>query len=75
MTEKGRRDDGDPGDELLTRARVARLFGVSPSTVTRWARRGLLRAVRTPGGHYRFPAREARIAAERATDDDLTRLD
>ena len=65
----------EPGGELLTRATVARLFGVSPSTVTRWARLGLLRAVRTPGGHYRFPARETRLAAERGLTGELTRLD
>lgn len=50
--------------EYLTRAEVARLFGVSPSTVTRWARKGLIRSIRTPGGHYRFPAREARRIAQ-----------
>ncbi len=35
---------------------MARIFGVSPSAVTRWARTGVLQAVRTPGGHYRFRA-------------------
>ncbi len=53
--------------EFLSRGHVARLFGVSASTVTRWARLGLLRAFRTPGGHYRFPAEETRRAARRAT--------
>lgn len=54
---------------------MSRLFGVSNSTVTRWARLGLLRAVRTPGGHYRFPAAETRKAAERAAVGELSRLD
>jgi excisionase family DNA binding protein len=49
--------------EFLTRRQVARLFGVSASTVTRWARTGLLAIVRTPGGHYRFRANETRRAA------------
>jgi excisionase family DNA binding protein len=49
--------------EFLTRRQVARLFGVSASTVTRWARTGLLATVRTPGGHYRFRADETRRAA------------
>lgn len=53
----------DPESEFLTRAQVARLFGVSVSTVTRWARKHLLKAVRTPGGHYRFPSKETREAA------------
>jgi len=47
-----------PETRFLTRREVARLFGVSGSTVTRWARTGLLRAVRTPGGHHRFRADE-----------------
>jgi len=64
-----------PGTELLSRTQVARLFGVSASTVTRWARRGLIRAVRTPGGHYRFHADEVRRAAALADPRDLVRLD
>lgn len=49
--------------EFLSRGEVSRLFGVSASTVTRWARQGLLKTLRTPGGHYRFPAEETRRAA------------
>ena len=52
---------------FLSRHEVADLFGVSVSTVTRWARQGLLKTLRTPGGHYRFPAEETRRAAESAT--------
>jgi excisionase family DNA binding protein len=54
-------------NQFLSRRDVAALFGVSLSTVTRWARKGLLKAIRTPGGHYRFPADETRQAAERST--------
>ena len=60
---------------FLSRGEVARLFGVSPSTVTRWARLGLLKASRTRGGHYRFPADETRRAAARGSDSDGIRLD
>ena len=49
--------------EYLSRGDVARLFGVSLSTVTRWARTGLVPTVRTPGGHYRYPADAVRRAA------------
>ena len=59
----------------LTRSQVASLFGVSVSSVTRWARTGLIKAVRTPGGHYRFPSDETRRAAARFAAGDLTRLD
>ncbi len=48
---------------FLSRQEVSHLFGVSVSTVTRWARQGLLKTLRTPGGHYRFPAEETRRAA------------
>ena len=51
---------------FLTRRDVAKLFGVSASTVTRWARSGLLPSVRTPGGHYRYRAEDALIAARAA---------
>lgn len=43
-----------PTEEFLSRAEVARLFNVSPSTVTRWADAGKLVCVRTLGGHRRY---------------------
>jgi excisionase family DNA binding protein len=45
-------------DELLTRAQVAALLSVSPSTVTRWADEGRLTCVRTLGGHRRYQKRD-----------------
>jgi len=66
---------GTAGERFLARREVSRLFGVSASTVTRWARLGLLKAIRTPGGHYRFPAAETRRAAERGNPGELVRLD
>ncbi|MDQ3931550.1 MAG: BldC family transcriptional regulator [Actinomycetota bacterium] len=44
--------------ELLTPSEVARLFGVNPKTVTRWAEAGKLHAVWTIGGHRRYRAAE-----------------
>jgi excisionase family DNA binding protein len=38
----------------LTRSEVAAILGVSPTTVTRWAREGRLPCQRTLGGHHRF---------------------
>lgn len=56
-------------NRFLSRREVAALFGVSLSTVTRWARKGLLKTIRTPGGHYRFPADETlRVAADESLD-------
>ncbi|MGH8998531.1 MAG: BldC family transcriptional regulator [Acidimicrobiia bacterium] len=46
--------------ELLTPGQVAELFNVNPKTVTRWARAGKITAIRTLGGHRRFPAAEIR---------------
>lgn len=41
-------------EELLTPGEVARLFGVDPKTVSRWADAGKLDAMRTLGGHRRY---------------------
>jgi excisionase family DNA binding protein len=46
----------DPDGRLLTRAEVAEIFRVSPSTVTRWAEAGKLPSVKTLGGHRRYEA-------------------
>jgi excisionase family DNA binding protein len=78
MTRSERRKESDartPKESFLSRGEVSRLFGVSNSTVTRWARLGLLFALRTPGGHYRFPAEETLKAAARASAGQLSRLD
>lgn len=45
-------------DELLTPGEVARLFGVNPKTITRWATAGKLAPIRTLGGHRRYRASE-----------------
>jgi excisionase family DNA binding protein len=41
-------------ETLLTRSEVAQMLGVSPTTVTRWAREGRLACRVTLGGHHRF---------------------
>jgi excisionase family DNA binding protein len=40
--------------EFFTRSEVSKLLGVSPNTVTRWAREGRLPCQVTLGGHHRF---------------------
>lgn len=42
------------GTEFLTRSEVSKLLGVSPNTVTRWAREGRMPSQVTLGGHHRF---------------------
>lgn len=44
----------------LTPAEVGALFGVDPRTVGRWSKAGKLTAIRTLGGHRRYPASEVR---------------
>ncbi|GLU45708.1 MerR family DNA-binding transcriptional regulator [Nocardiopsis ansamitocini] len=41
---------------LLMNHQVATLFGVDASTVARWANKGLITYVNTPGGARRYPA-------------------
>lgn len=41
--------------DLLTTREVAKLLGVGTTSIKRWADSGLLRCVKTPGGHRRFP--------------------
>ena len=49
------RDAIQPHDaQLLSRSEVAGILGVSPTTVTRWAREGRLACRLTLGGHHRF---------------------
>ena len=55
-------------NELLTPSEVAEMFRVNPKTVTRWARAGKISAVRTLGGHRRFPASEIHRFLEAAQD-------
>jgi putative two-component system response regulator len=51
---------------LLTLQEAASTVGVSPSTMRRWADDGRIRAIRTAGGHRRFPLDAVReLATER----------
>jgi excisionase family DNA binding protein len=63
----GRAGEGHEPVDLMTPAEVARLFRVSVTTVTKWARSGLLPCVRTLGGHRRFERRDVLDHLERTT--------
>lgn len=45
-------------EDLITTTEAARVLGVGPSTIKRWADDGILSCVRTAGGHRRFIADE-----------------
>lgn len=50
----------DPGPDepppLMRPQEVAAMFGVTSQTIGRWAAKGLLKEVLTPGGHRRYEA-------------------
>lgn len=45
-------------DRLLTTCEAAQVLNVTPMTLRTWHYKGLLRAVRLPGGHFRIPESE-----------------
>ena len=64
----------DPYKRLLTSAAAARRLGVGATAVKRWADSGLLRCVKTLGGHRRFQIGELdRFASREAEQDDAGR--
>ncbi|MFQ5601531.1 MAG: MerR family DNA-binding transcriptional regulator [Candidatus Krumholzibacteriia bacterium] len=50
-------------DRLYSTADLARICGVSISTIKRWTDTGLLRCARTPGGHRKFRVQDVAEAA------------
>jgi len=55
----------------LTTGDVAVIFGVTLTTVKRWAEDGRLPSFRTPGGHYRFRPEDVE-ALKAAQSKDVT---
>jgi excisionase family DNA binding protein len=55
--------------ELLTTSRVAKLLGVSQSTVERWIALDRLKAIKLPSGHYRVRRSEVdRILSDEGSE-------
>ena len=52
-------------DRFYSTAELARVCGVSISTIKRWTDAGLLRCVRTPGGHRKFRLQDVAEATRR----------
>lgn len=48
----------DASARLFNAGQVALLFGVSERTVRVWANKNWIPAIRTPSGHWKFPAVE-----------------
>jgi excisionase family DNA binding protein len=46
--------------QYLSRSEVAKMFQVSPSTITRWADEGKLPCIKTLGGHRRYEVKTIR---------------
>jgi excisionase family DNA binding protein len=61
-------------NSLLTPAEVAAAFRVDPKTVTRWAKAGKLRSIRTLGGHRRYLEAEVRAMISQIGGTDESRL-
>lgn len=64
------------GEGFLTLGAAARMLGVDPDTLRRWADTGKIEVFTTPGGHRRFPrgAVEAMLPRARARRALLTGL-
>ena len=59
--------------DLISTEEVARMFGASPRTVAKWAKKGLLPAeTRTPGGHRRWKRSEVEEFRNRPADPGVT---
>lgn len=63
-----------PREPLYTTGDVARLFHVSVQAVKKWIKAGKLRAVRTPGGHFRIPARQLERFRRTREQDEPPRI-
>ena len=66
------RDHGSQPPELLKTSEVARLLGVSRSTVLSWAYRGLLTYARTPSGQLRFYRQQVETMRAATTTPPVT---
>jgi excisionase family DNA binding protein len=45
-------------DKLLSTGEAAQVLNVTPMTLRSWHYKGLINAVRLPGGHFRIPESE-----------------
>jgi excisionase family DNA binding protein len=48
------RPPGDKPKDWMTSGEIARALNMTDAAIRRWAREGLVEAIKTPGGQYRF---------------------
>ncbi|MER7361983.1 helix-turn-helix domain-containing protein [Nonomuraea wenchangensis] len=56
-------------ERLMLPEEVAGIYHVDPSTVARWARKGRIAAIRTPGGQWRVYASDVEAQIARPATD------
>jgi excisionase family DNA binding protein len=54
--------------EYMTTTEFAKLCGVSRFTIINWTKQGKIKAIKTAGGHYRIPEKEALTLLERSKE-------
>ena len=47
------------GSQYLKTTQVAKMFNISGNVVVKWILKGILPAIKTPGGHYRILSEDA----------------
>lgn len=57
-------------DDILSPAEAAALANVHEDTIKRWAKRGQLAAIKTPGGWWRFRRADVLAAMESKVHDE-----
>jgi len=60
------------GSRWMSLGEAARLLGVHPATLRRWADEGVIRCLRTPGGHRRFLEQDLWIFLNARRQADVT---
>jgi excisionase family DNA binding protein len=60
-------------DPILLPSEVAKMFRVDSKTVTRWAKSGKLRSIKTLGGHRRYLLSAVKEALAKASDEQAGR--
>jgi excisionase family DNA binding protein len=45
-------------DDVITPGEAAKMLGVDPKTLTRWANKNMIPSFRLPGGHRRYKLKD-----------------